>query len=128
MHIIYTSIYMICIYIYTYGRPMAQLQVYSNKLAFTHALNYARTTATPDMIFFCADNRDHCCIWYCADHRVVFVYVCRLYADNRDMEALFFFRADNRSRCIYKCQLSRTTAVFQAIILYVGEYIMQQDV
>ena len=41
-------------------------------------MHYARTTATPDMIFFCADNRDHCCIWYCADHRVVFVYVCRL--------------------------------------------------
>ena len=71
---------------------MAQLQVYSNKLAFTHALNYARTTATPDMIFFCADNRDHCCIWYCADHRVVFVFVCRLYADNRDMETFFFPR------------------------------------
>jgi hypothetical protein len=40
----------------------------------------------------------------------------------------YFFSARTTAADAYKCQLSRTTAVFQAIILYVGEYIMQQDV
>ena len=123
---IYIYIYDMYIYIHMGDRWHNYKYIATNSLLRMHSTMrgqprlqtwsfFARTTATTAAFGIARTNAS-------------FSSTCAGYTRTTATWKHYFFSARTTAADAYKCQLSRTTAVFQAIILYVGEYIMQQDV